>query len=287
MRSPRRRPPRHLVPTALMGLMAGYFLIPFWWMLVAATKDNEALFSSAPLWFAGRFCLWSNLTELFTREDGVFLRWVANTVLYSFVSGVGATAVSTVAGYAFAKLRFPLRNLLFSLLLGLIMIPATALVLPTYLLLSKAGLTDSVWAVILPSLLNPFGVYLIRVYAHDAVPEEMLESARVDGAGELRILSSIAVPVMRPAIVTVLLFSVVAAWNNFFLPLVMLSDSRLFPLTVGMHSWYRAAIVGTGGETLFNLVVVGSVVAVMPLVVAFLMLQRHWRGGLTAGSLRG
>ncbi|MDQ1288343.1 MAG: multiple sugar transport system permease protein [Actinomycetota bacterium] len=270
-----------------MVAMAGYVLLPFWWMIVAATKDNEALFASAPLWFSGRFSLWSNLAELLARDDGVFGTWIANTVLYSAVSGVGATAVSVCAGYAFAVLRFPFRRILFALLLGLVMIPGTALVLPTYLLLSKIGLTDTIWAVILPSLLNPFGVYLMRVYAEDAVPEEMLEAARIDGAGELRILRSIALPVMRPAVVTVLLFSVVATWNNFFLPLVMLSDSRLFPLTVGMNSWYRAAVTGTGGETLFNLVVVGSVVAVLPLVVAFGVLQRHWRSGLTAGSLRG
>ncbi len=108
------------------------------------------------------------------------------------VSGFGATAVAALAGYAFAKLNFPGRNALFATLLGLIMVPMTALVLPTYLLMSEIGLTDSIWAVILPSLLNPFGVYLLRVYAHDSVPDEMLEAARIDGVSEFRVFLSVA-----------------------------------------------------------------------------------------------
>jgi multiple sugar transport system permease protein len=166
------------------------------------------------------------------------------------------------------------------------MVPGTALVLPTYLLMSKLGMVDTVWAVILPSLLNPFGVYLLRVYAADSVPDEMLEAARIDGAGELRVFTRVALPAMRPALVTVLLFSMVASWNNFFLPLVMLSDDHLMPLTVGLRTWYLSATIGNGGEALFNVIVVGALVAILPLIVAFLLLQRYWRGGLTLGSLK-
>jgi multiple sugar transport system permease protein len=269
-----------------MALMVLYFLLPFWWLVVAATKDNDALFGSAPLWFSGDNNLFSNLSLLFAHENGVYLRWLRNSALYAVASGVGATAVAALAGYAFAKLRFPGRNALFAALLGLIMVPGTALVLPTYLLMSEAHLTDTVWAVILPSLLNPFGVYLLRVYAHDSVPDEMLEAARIDGAGEFRVFRSVALPAMRPALVTVLLFTMVAAWNNFFLPLVMLSDSELFPLTVGLRTWYLSATIGNGGPALFNLIIVGVLVAILPLIVAFLLLQRYWRGGLTIGSLK-
>ncbi|MBN1172447.1 MAG: carbohydrate ABC transporter permease [Micromonosporaceae bacterium] len=269
-----------------MAFMAFYFLLPFWWLIVAATKDNDGLFGSAPLWFASSNELFDNLSLLFHQQDGVFLKWLRNTAIYSVVSGLGATAIAALAGYAFAKLRFPGRNALFAALLGLIMVPATALVLPTYLLMSNLGLTDSMWAVILPSLLNPFGVYLLRVYAHDSVPEEMLEAARIDGAGELRVFRSIALPAMRPALVTVLLFTMVGTWNNFFLPLVMLSDNELFPLTVGLRTWYMSATIGNGGPALFNVIVVGALVAILPLIVAFLLLQRHWRSGLTIGSLK-
>ena len=277
---------RRLVSHAVMALMAVYFLLPFWWLLVASTKDNDALFGSAPLWFSDDFKLFDNLSTLFTHEGGVYLKWLRNSALYSVVSGVGATAIAALAGYAFAKLRFPGRNVLFAALLGLIMVPATALVLPTYLLMSEAGLTDTVWAVILPSLLNPFGVYLLRVYAHDSVPDEMLEAARIDGAGELRVFRSVALPAMRPALVTVLLFTMVATWNNFFLPLVMLSDNDLYPLTVGLRTWYMSATLGNAGPALFNVIVVGALVAIVPLIIAFLLLQRYWRGGLTIGALK-
>jgi multiple sugar transport system permease protein len=269
-----------------MALMTVYFLLPFWWLLVAATKDNDGLFGSAPLWFADENNFFDNLSLLFTQENGVYLKWLGNSALYSVVSGIGATAIAALAGYAFAKLRFPGRNVLFAALLGLIMVPATALVLPTYLLMSEVGLTDTIWAVILPSLLNPFGVYLLRVYAHDSVPDAMLEAARIDGAGELRVFRSVALPAMRPALVTVLLFTMVATWNNFFLPLVMLSDNTLFPLTVGLRTWYMSATIGNGGPALFNVIVVGALVAIVPLIVAFLLLQRYWRGGLTIGALK-
>ncbi|MFV2116195.1 carbohydrate ABC transporter permease [Micromonospora sp. LOL_025] len=282
---PARRSGGGLVARAGMALFVIYFLLPFWWLLVAATKDNDGLFGSDPLWF-GDLHLIGNLRLLFTQDGGLYLRWLGNSTLYALTSGIGATIIAALAGYAFAKLRFPGRNALFALLLGLIMVPATALVLPTYLLMAEAGLIDSVWAVILPSLLNPFGVYLLRVYVHDSVPDEMIEAARIDGAGEFRVFLSVALPAMRPALVTVLLFSMVASWNNFFLPLVMISDQNLYPLTVGLRSWYLSATIGNGGPALFNVIVIGSLVAIVPLIAAFLLLQRYWRGGLTIGALK-
>ena len=121
------------------------------------------------------------------------------------------------------------------------MVPTTALVIPTFILFSQAGITNTIWAVILPTLLNPFGVYLMNVYARDSVPDELLDAARVDGAGEFRSFLQVAVPLMRPAIVTVLLLSIVSSWNNYFLPLAMLSDNRLFPVTVGIGLWQGIA----------------------------------------------
>ncbi|WP_330346818.1 carbohydrate ABC transporter permease [Streptomyces sp. NBC_00582] len=270
----------------VMVAMILYFLLPFWWLVVAATKGNDALFSTAALWFHSPGSFFTNLRQLFTYNDGEYLRWMGNTAVYAGVSGVGATAVATLAGYAFAKYRFPGRNLLFSSLLGAIMVPATALAIPTYLLLSKVALTNTMWAVILPQLLNPFGVYLVRVYVQESLPDELLEAARMDGAGELRVLWSVALPTLKPALVTVLLFSMVGTWNNFFLPLVMLNNDKLFPLTVGLQSWYEGALIQSGANALFTLVIAGSLVAILPLIVTFLLLQRYWRGGLTVGSLK-
>ena len=267
-----------------------YFLLPLWWLIVASTKDAHGLFSGTggALWFDRTFALFDNFRLLFTYNGGIYLRWLGNSLLYAVSGGVGATLLSILAGYGLAKFAFPGKRLSLSLLLGSVMVPLTALVIPTFAMLSQAGMTNTIWAVILPSLLNPFGVYLMMVYATDAIPDELLDAARVDGAGELRTFLAVGMPLLRPAIVTVLLLSIVATWNNYFLPLAMLSSDNLFPVTVGLGLWDGLAnsASGTGTTSLWSLIILGSLVSIIPLVVAFLSLQRYWRGGLAVGSLK-
>jgi multiple sugar transport system permease protein len=272
--------------TVVMLLCVAYFLLPLWWVLVASTKSNADLFSSFGLWFSGDFNLFENLQDVFTSQGGVFAKWLRNSVLYAVVSAVGAAVLATMAGYAFAKLRFPGGTLLFSIILGAIMIPMTALAIPTYLLFSKVDLVNTPWAVILPSLVSPFGVYLMRVYAEGAVDSSLLEAARVDGAGEGRIFMSVALRLLAPGFVTVLLFQLVATWNNYFLPLIMLNSSDLYPLTVGLAQWQATSAAGSGSQALFSTVITGAMVSIIPLVVAFLVLQRYWQSGLTAGGVK-
>ena len=184
--APERR--RSVLLTVLLWLCVLYFVLPLWWLFVSSTKDNAALFSTFGLWFGGDFSLWENLQTLFTVRDGHLPPVDASTRSSTRSSPrVGATLLATMAGYAFAKYEFPGRKALFSVTLGAIMIPLTALALPTYLLFASAGLTDTPWAIIIPSLVSPFGVYLMRVYAADAIPDSLIEAARVDGAGEFRI----------------------------------------------------------------------------------------------------
>jgi multiple sugar transport system permease protein len=283
--APERR--RSVLLTVLLWLCVLYFVLPLWWLLVSATKDNAALFSTFGLWFGGDFSLWENLQTLFTVRGGIFLRWMGNTIVYSVVSALGATLLATMAGYAFAKYDFPGSKLLFSITLGAIMIPLTALALPTYLLFSSAGLTDTPWAIIIPSLVSPFGVYLMRVYAADAIPNDLIEAARVDGAGEFRIFWQVGLRLLGPGLVTVFLFSLVGTWNNYFLPLIMLNTSELYPLTVGLAQIQAAATAGGGSQALFSTVITGSFVTVLPLIIGFLFLQRYWQSGLTTGSVKG
>ncbi|MET0297060.1 MAG: carbohydrate ABC transporter permease [Microbacterium sp.] len=270
-----------------MWLCVLYFILPLWWLFVSSTKDNSALFSTFGMWFGGEFSLFDNLQTLFTIRDGIFSRWLLNTLYYSVVSAVGATALSAMAGYAFAKYDFPGKKVLFSATLGAIMIPLTALALPTYLLFSQAGLTDTPWAVIIPSLVSPFGVYLMRVYAADAIPDTLIEAARVDGAGEFRIFAQVGLRLLGPGLVTVFLFSLVATWNNYFLPLIMLNSSDLYPITVGLAQIQSAASAGGGSQALFSTVITGSFVSILPLIIAFLFLQRYWQSGLATGSVKG
>jgi multiple sugar transport system permease protein len=278
--------PRARLAHLLMALGIGYFLVPLLWVVIAATKDQPALLSTPALWFGPDFDLFGNIGALFREDGGDYGRWMLNTALYSGLSAVGATALAALAGYGLARFSFPGRRLFETALLGMIMVPATALVLPTYLLLAELKLVNTMWAVILPSLLSPFGTFLVRVYVAESVPEELIDAARLDRAGELRIFWTIVVPMMRPAIVTVFLFTLVATWNNYFLPLVMLSDQKLYPLTVGLTTWFNLAQQPAGTRTLYHLVITGSLLAIVPLVVAFVLLQRFWRGGVATGSLK-
>jgi multiple sugar transport system permease protein len=278
---------RSLLLTILLWLCVLYFVVPLWWLFVSSTKSNAALFSTFGLWFGGDFSLLENLQTLFTVRGGIFARWMVNTLFYSVTAALGATLLATMAGYAFAKYDFPGKKALFSATLGAVMIPLTALALPTYLLFSKAGLTDTPWAVIIPSLVSPFGVYLMRVYAADAIDDSLLEAARVDGAGEFRIFRQVGLRLLGPGLVTVFLFSLVATWNNYFLPLIMLNSSQLYPLTVGLAQIQAAASAGGGSQALFSTVITGSFVSILPLVVAFLFLQRYWQSGLASGGVKG
>lgn len=283
------RAPGRVPLNIVLGLLMVYFLVPFWWLIVNSSKSSAGLFGGgSSLWFADDINYVQNFIDLFTYGGGIYARWLANSALYAIVGGIGATALAVLAGYGLAKYTFAGRRFSFAILLGAVMVPTTALVIPTFVLFAQVGWTNTIWAVIFPTLLNPFGVYLMNVYARDAVPDELLDAARVDGAGEFRTFFTVALPLLRPAIVTVLLLSVVASWNNYFLPLVMLSDNRLFPVTVGIGLWQSTASTygAAGGQSLWSIIVLGSLVSVIPLIIAFLTLQRYWRGGLAIGSLK-
>jgi multiple sugar transport system permease protein len=278
---------RSNVLTICMVAVLIYFLLPLFWLFVASTKTVGDLFSSFGLWFADDFSLWSNIRATVTNGDWVFSRWMANTVFYAVVSAGGAAFLCALAGYGFAKYRFRGNAAMSGLVLGAIMVPTTALAIPTYLLFSKAGLVNTPWAIILPSLVSPFGLYLMRIYAQDAVPDGIIEAARIDGAGEFRIFFQVAARMLAPGIVTVVLFTLVATWNNYFLPLIMLNNPDLYPVTLGLAQWSSQASAG-GGTTgaVLSLVITGSFLSVIPLIAAFLLLQRYWQSGLASGGIK-
>lgn len=282
----RRRRRGGVVPTLFMAVFLVYFALPLVWLLISATKTNGSLFSSFGYWFASPFNLVGNIRDVFTYGGNVFGRWMLNSALYAVVSAGGAAVLATLAGYGFAKYDFPGKRALFGIVLGTITVPTTALAIPTYLLFSKVGIVDTAWAVILPSLVSPFGIYLMRIYAEQAVDVSLLESARIDGASEFRVFRQVAARLLVPGFITVLLFTLVATWNNYFLPLIMLNDPNLFPVTIGLAQWNASANAGGGSQALFSIVVTGSLISIIPLVVAFLLLQRFWQSGLSTGAVR-
>ena len=260
-----------------MLAFAAYFLLPLFWLLIASTKSTSDLFSSSGLWFAHDFHLVDNVRDLLaerTLDGGTYLLWMRNSALYSVTSAVVAALLAAAAGYGFALFSFRGREPLFWIVLGTVMVPTQALATPTYLLFADVGLTNNPLSIILPSSVSPFGVYLMRVYAERAIPFEIIEAARLDGAGELRIFRSIGLRALVPAFVTVALFAFVSTWNNYFLPLIMLSEPKWYPLTVGIRE------LGDTG------ILTGSLLAIAPMIAAFLLLQRYWHSGLPSGSFR-
>ncbi|MFV0254445.1 MAG: carbohydrate ABC transporter permease [Beutenbergiaceae bacterium] len=288
---PRRQRPgkrKSSLLSILLILCALYFLTPLVWLFISTTKTNSDLFNTFGLWIGTEFNLIENLRAVFSYNGGIFWRWILNTILYAVVTAFITSLICMMAGWVFAKYTFPGKRLAFSVILGAVMIPLTAIAVPTYLLFSYIQVVNTPWAVILPSLVNPLGVYLMMIYAQDAVPDSLVEAARIDGAGEFRILFRVCFPMLIPGIVTVFLFALVGTWNNYLLPLIMLSDTGLFPLTVGVAQWQDLATggVATGGQPLFAMVITASGISVLPLIIAFLYLQRYWQSGLATGAIK-
>lgn len=279
------RPRRSVSLTVLTSLVLIYTLVPLAWLVISATKTQKSLLDSHGLWFSGHFALWDNTWQTLTYDDGIFDRWLLNTLLYVALGAGGATFLAVLGGYGLAKFEFRGKRTVFAVIIGAVAVPATALAVPTFLMFSKMGLTNTPWAVIIPSLISPFGLYLMWVFASEAIPNELLEAARVDGSGELRTFFRISLPLLAPGIVTVLLFTVVATWNNYFLPLIMIKDPNWYPLTLGLNAWNDQAATA-GGQPVFNLVITGSLLTILPLIAVFLLLQRYWQSGLAAGSVK-
>lgn len=271
--------------TGLLVLFLIYSLAPVFYLIVSATKSNNDLFTSFGFWFAD-FAIVKNIQQVFTHQNGIFSTWLVNSFMYSSIIAVGAALLSTLAAYAFSKYEFFGKRALFAIVLGAVMIPQTALVIPLFLMLTKIGLVDTMWAVILPSCVSPFGVYLMKSYIDESVPDELIQAARVDGAGEFRIFSLIAFRLMAPGFATVVLLNFVWSWNNYFLPLVVLSSSKNLPVTVGLSNWFNTAMAASGGAILFSIVLMGALISIIPVIILFLFMQRYWQGGLAAGAVK-
>jgi multiple sugar transport system permease protein len=272
---------RSWAATVVLLLGAVYCLIPVLWVLMAATKSRDELFSTFT--FVPGSGLWDNLRDLTAYRDGVYWLWMANSALYAGVGALLSVALSAVSGYALAKFTFRGRGVVFTVLLTGVLMPPITLAVPQYLLMAKVGLAGTYWSVLLPSVLSPYGIYLARIYAAAAIPDEVVEAARVDGAKEIRLFTSIALPMMRPGLVTIFLFQFVAIWNNFLLPYIMLGDDQRFPVTVGLYGLLQQ---GASIPALYTLVITGALLSIIPLIALFLGLQRYWRVDLLSGAVK-
>lgn len=282
-------PPRSLQPSIAASTITKivliaitiYFLLPIVWMIIAATKTDAQLATTFGFWFGDSLHLGENWTALQAWTQNMFPRWVANSVLYSTISAALGTLISVMAGYAVSKFDFPGKKIVMGAVMSGLLLPIALLTIPLYSVFHNLGLTNTIWAILIPSMVSPFGLFLGSVYAQTSVPTELLEAARIDGAGEARIFFTMVLRILAPAMVTIFLFIFVQTWNNFLLPLMMITDNRLKPVTLGLY----------GMMTYFAphrpAVIMGSLLGVIPLIVLFFGLQRYWRAGLTAGAVKG
>jgi multiple sugar transport system permease protein len=267
---------RALVNGAMVGL-AVVSVAPLLWMLsVSFMAPGEA--SQFPPKLLPDSPTLHNYRELFAKAG--MGRYLTNSFLVAGATTVVALLLNTLAGYAFAKLRFAGRERLFRALLAILVIPAQVAMMPLFLLLKEMGLVNTYAGAIVPGLAGVFGIFLVRQYAR-AIPDELLEAARIEGAGELRIFWQIVLPLLKPILVTLAVFSFMGAWNDFMWPLIVLTDSQLHTLPVALATLSREHVQDS------ELMMAGSVVTVLPVLLLFLVLQRHYLQGLMVGSVKG
>jgi len=265
-----------LVNGALLAI-ALLSLAPLVWMVsVSFMPRGEA--SHFPPPFLPSVATLDNYRELFATTR--VARNFANSVLVAGAITLLSLLVNTMAGYAFAKLRFAGRERVFQLLLAALVVPAQVAMLPLFLLMKQLGLVNSYWGVIVPALATVFGIFLVRQYAR-SIPDELIEAARIDGAGELRIFFQVVLPMLKPVLVTLAIFTFMGAWNDFMWPLIVLADQEHYTLPVALAALSREHIMDV------EMMMAGAVVTVVPVLLLFLVLQRYYIQGLLLGSVKG
>jgi multiple sugar transport system permease protein len=264
-----------LVNGALL-LLAVVTVTPLVWMVSASLMPTGEANHEPPRFFPSEVT-WVHYQDLFTRLD--LGRHFMNSLLVAGAITLLSLLLNSMAGYAFAKLRFPGRDRLFAFLLGAMIIPAQVSMLPLFLLMKYLGLVNTWWGVILPSMATILGIFLIRQYAL-SIPGELLDAARIDGASEFRIYRTIVLPLLRPVLVTLAVFTFLSAWNDFMWPLIILSDDSRYTLPVALANLSGEHILDT------ELMMAGAVLTVLPVIVMFLVLQRQYIAGITMGGVK-
>ncbi|MGI9822952.1 carbohydrate ABC transporter permease [Agromyces sp. Marseille-Q5079] len=297
--APRRRERHALTPGQWIGravvvlvllVFAAFFVLPIIWMVLAPTKTNTQLLLDGPFSFGSFDQLAANWNELFAFGSGIFATWIGNSAYYSFAALAITLIVSIPAGYALALIEFKGRRLLLVTTLIVMLIPNTALVLPIFLELSAARLIGSPLAVILPFSFFPFGVYLTYIYFSTAVSRDLLNAARIDGAGEVRVFAQVAMPLATPVIALVGFFSFVANWNNYFLPFLVVGGTKI-PVQVGLANML-ANVPAFNPTTASSIVIqlptlaLATLLSVAPILLIFLFAQRFLVEGMTAGGTK-
>lgn len=266
-----------ILTNALMGGLGLFAIAPLVWMLaVSVMQPGEAAHFPPPLIPAKPTT--ANYVQLFASTD--MARYFANSLLLACLATALSLTFNVMAGYAFAKLKFVGRDRIFQFLLTALVIPSQVAMIPLFLICKEMGLVNSFGGVLIPSIATVFGIFLVRQYAL-AIPDEMLEAARIDGASEFRIFRVIVLPSLGPILVTLATFSFLGSWSDFLWPLIILNDGDKATLPVALANLSREHVQD------FELMMAGSVVTLLPVLIVFVVLQRYYISGLLAGSVKG
>lgn len=260
-------------------LLFGVFLtaVPFLYMISSSFKPQYEIFTFPIQWFPKKV-EWGNYTKLFT--ETLFLRWFLNTAIVALGRTLLSLLLCMLAGFAFAKYEFPLKRFLFIFIIASFTLPFEVLLVPLYTMMIKVGWLNSYWVLIVPFAANAFGIFLARQYAL-ALPTELMEAARIDGANELSIFFRIALPNLRPALAVMGIIFFQGAWNDFLWPLIVLNDSKMYVVNLALPT-----LRGPYGDQ-YGLVLAGAVLSVLPMIVMFFTMQRYFIEGIMAGALKG
>ncbi|MBE3595502.1 MAG: carbohydrate ABC transporter permease [Hydrogenibacillus sp.] len=261
----------------LLFVGGGLMLLPFFWMLSTSLKTPNEVMLMPPRWFPAH-AEWQNYVKAF--QMAPFGRYLVNSVIVTVLSTLGELITTLLAAYAFSRLAFWGRDVLFSLLLGTMMVPGEVLLVPNYVTLSKLGWIDRYEALILPWTASVFAIFLLRQHFL-SVPKELSYAARVDGAGDFRFLREVMVPITRPALVTIVLLKTIGSWNAFLWPLIVTNSREMRTLPVGLTAFTTEA------GTAYELLMAAAAFVILPMIILFLMLQRHIVEGLSRAGIKG
>lgn len=260
----------------VMILISIATVVPFLFMFSTSFTQSFTMMSYPPRLIPENPSLSNYWEIIFNFQNGLFTRWFFNTVLTAVCITVGSLILNTLAGYIFAKKEFYGKQPLFVLLLSTMMVPGAVTLIPAFMLVNRLGLFDTYWALILPSLATPFGIFMMRQFIA-SLPSELIEVAKIDGAGELRIFWSIIIPLSLPAMAALGIFTVINAWNAFLWPLVVLRSNTMRTLVVGL------ATVQSEYHPEYGLIMAGSVLTVLPLLALYIAFQPYFVEGLRLG----
>ena len=263
---------------AVLTLVAVVALIPFVWVLFGAFKTQGEIMAAPGAWLPQNFGNFDNFIELFGRRR--FGTYMTNSFIVSGLTVVANVLFSSLAGYALAKIPFKGSRLVFGCILAGMMVPYIALFVPQFLIIVQMGLVNTLFGIFLPMAVMPIAVFIMRQFA-ESVPDELLEAARLDGAGELRIFFGIFLPLVGPAIATVAIITFLNSWNYFLWPLIVAQSQDVYTLPVGLAVASQAA-----NSTDYGLLLAGAVVVLLPVLILFLFLQRYFVQGIAMSGLK-